>query len=269
MAAGGVGVYVGGGGSGEGYTLTEAETRRVVEIAVDELKGTAPVRAMGVEPRHADDMARYVRMAGELGVDACQVYSLDQGHGHRPTPDEVETYFVDVLSAVDVPCVLSTHQSVGYQVPVVTLARLIERFDHVVGINCSHQDVGYLARIVDTVGYRVTVHVGGPILGLLNLSLGGDGYLTSEANLAPQLCASVTDAFDRGDQATTFDSFGKVVRLFDILYGHGGIRATKAVLSRLGLPGGYPRKPQLPVTDEVASAVAEAVARLDLAELAP
>ena len=33
------------------------------------------------------------------------------------------------------------------------------------------------------------------------------------------------------------------------LYGHGGIRATKAVLNRLGLPGGYPRKPQLPVAD--------------------
>jgi 4-hydroxy-tetrahydrodipicolinate synthase len=267
MAAGGVGVYVGGGGSGEGYTLDEDETRRVVEIAVEELRGRVPVRAMGVEPRLAADMIRYIRMADAAGVDACQVYSLDQGHGHRPTEDEVEAYFTDILSAVSSPCVISTHQSVGYQVRVPLLTRLVERFDHVIGINSSHQDHGYLARIIDAVGDRVTVHVGGPAQGLLNLSLGGTGFLTSEANLAPHLCAAVTSAFDAGDQATVFGSFGKVVRLSDTLYRNGGIRVTKAVLNSLGLPGGYPRKPQLPVSDRILATVREAVDRLDLASI--
>lgn len=264
MGAGGVGVYVGGGGSGEGYTLDEDETRRVVDIAVDELRGVVPVRAMGVEPRLADDMIRYIRMADAAGVDACQVYSLDQGHGHRPTEDEVEAYFVDILTAVSSPCVISTHQSVGYQVRVPLLTRLVERFDHVIGINSSHQDHGYLARIIDAVGGQVTVHVGGPAQGLLNLSLGGNGFLSSEANLAPHLCASVTNAFDAGDQATVFDAFGKVVRLSDALYRNGGIRVTKAVLNSLGLPGGFPRKPQLPVSEQVLAATRAAVDRLEL-----
>jgi 4-hydroxy-tetrahydrodipicolinate synthase len=267
MASGGVGVYVGGGGSGEGYTLDEAETSRVVEIAVEELRGKVPVRAMGVEPRLAGDMTRYIHMASAAGVDACQVYSLDQGHGHRPNEDEIEAYFTDILTAVDTPCVISTHQSVGYQVRVPLLKKLVERFDHVIGINSSHQDHGYLARIIDAVGDRVTVHVGGPAQGVLNLSLGGQGYLTSEANLAPALCASVTRAHDAGDMATMMTSFGKVVRLSDVLYRNGGIRVTKAVLNALGLPGGYPRKPQLPVSDEVLATVAAAVEKLDIAEL--
>jgi 4-hydroxy-tetrahydrodipicolinate synthase len=267
MVAGGVGVYVGGGGSGEGYTLDGAETERVVAIAVEELSGRVPVRAMGVEPRLAGDMIRYIQMADALGVDACQVYSLDQGHGHRPNEDEIEAYFTDILSAVSSPCVISTHQSVGYQVRVPLLVRLVERFDHVVGINSSHQDHGYLARIIDAVGHRVTVHVGGPAQGLLNLSLGGQGFLTSEANLAPALCASVTNAFDAGDQATVFSSFGKVVRLSDVLYRNGGIRVTKAVLNSLGLPGGYPRRPQLPVSEQVLATVRASVDRLDLAAI--
>ena len=51
----GVGVYLAGSGSGEGYTLTPDETRRVLEIGVEVLGGHAPVRAMGVEPRTASD----------------------------------------------------------------------------------------------------------------------------------------------------------------------------------------------------------------------
>jgi len=267
MAAGGVGVYVGGGGSGEGYTLDEGETRQVVEIAVEELRGKVPVRAMGVEPRLAGDMIRYIRMADSLGVDACQVYSLDQGHGHRPNEAEVETYFTDILSAVGSPCVISTHQSVGYQVRVPLLKKLVEQFDHVIGINSSHQDHGYLGRIIEAVGDRVTVHVGGPAQGLLNLSLGGQGFLTSEANLAPALCASVTSAYSAGDISTMMNAFGKVVRLSDVLYRNGGIRVTKAVLNHLGLPGGYPRKPQLPVSGEVLATVAASVGKLEIPEL--
>jgi 4-hydroxy-tetrahydrodipicolinate synthase len=87
MAAAGIGVYVGGGGSGEGYVLSDAEARRLLEISVDELKGQVPVRAMGVEPRTAAQMIEFVETASDVGVDAVQIYSLDQGHGHRPTRD--------------------------------------------------------------------------------------------------------------------------------------------------------------------------------------
>jgi 4-hydroxy-tetrahydrodipicolinate synthase len=266
LAAGGVGVYVGGGGSGEGYAMSDAEAQRLVEVAVEELKGKVPVRAMGKEPRLAGEMIDYVRMATAAGIDACQIYSLDQGHGHRPTMPELETYFTDILDAVEVPCVISTHQSVGYQVPVSMLTRLVERFPHVVGINSSHQDLGYLRQIIDAVGDEVTVHVGGPMQALTNLALGGDGYLTSEANLAPFTCRRVVDAYEAGDVAGMMSAFNAVIRLFEALYGGGGIRATKAVLSSLGLPGGAPRKPQLPVSDEVVARVRGVIDQLGIAE---
>jgi 4-hydroxy-tetrahydrodipicolinate synthase len=97
---------------------------------------------------------------------------------------------------------------------------------------------------------------------LTAFALGGQGYLTSEANLAPRLCASVIEAYERGDMATTFSAFAEVVRLSGVLYGRGGIRATKAVLSRLGLPGGTVRPPQLPGRDDTVDAV---IAHLDAA----
>jgi 4-hydroxy-tetrahydrodipicolinate synthase len=267
MAEAGIGVYVGGGGSGEGYTLSAAEHQRLVEIAVDELRGTVPVRAMGVEPRTARQMIDYVAMVSAAGVDATQIYSLDVGHGHRPAEDAIETYFTEVLDATAIPAVLSTHQSVGYRIPVGVLARLVERFDTVVGINCSHQDPGYLADLVDAVGERVEIHVGGPYQALTAFALGADGFLSSEANLAPHLAMSVVHRRRDGDMTGLLTEFGRLLRLAVLLYGHGGILATKAVLGRFGRPGGYPRKPHLPVGDELAASLAAAVDELGVPDI--
>ena len=267
MVAAGVGVYVGGGGSGEGFVLTAAERRRILEIAAEELAGNVPFRSMGVETRSADEMIEYLRIAQSAGVDAAQIYSLDPGHGHRPTPDEVREYLIDVLSATTVPSVLSTHQSVGYRVPADTLAHVVDRFDSVVGVNCSHGDLAYLAAIIDAVGDQVDVHVGGPLQALTALGLGANGFLSSEANLAPRLCKAVIASSERGAGDELLDAFGKLARLSMALYGNGGIRATKAVLNRLGLPGGYPRKPQLPVADATVDALMSTIDDLGLAEL--
>jgi len=127
LAGSGIGVYLGGSGSGEGYTLSRDEARRVLEIGVEELRGHVPVRAMGVEPRTAAEMIDLGRLAADVGVDAMQVYSLDQGHGNRPRPDELERYFCDVLDAVKVPVILSSHQAAGYYLPADLIGRLLDR----------------------------------------------------------------------------------------------------------------------------------------------
>jgi 4-hydroxy-tetrahydrodipicolinate synthase len=262
MAAAGIGVYLGGGGSGEGYVLSDDETRRLLRIGVEELKGRVPVRAMGVEPRTSGDMIEFMELAADLGVDAAQIYSLDQGHGHRPTTGEIHRYFDDVLRATDFPAVLSTHQSVGYQVPVVMLVEFADRFDHLIGINVSHQDLGYLTAIVDALGERLEIHVGGPHLALTALSLGATGYLSSEGNLAPHLCVGVIEAYRDNDARRMTDLFGKLLRLSGAFYGAGGIRATKAVLNALALPGGFPRLPQLPAAEASVAHLLEVVAHL-------
>jgi 4-hydroxy-tetrahydrodipicolinate synthase len=249
MAAAGIGVYVSGGGSGEAYTLSQAERRRVVEIAAEELKGKSPVRAMGVEPRTAAEMIDFIRMADDCGMDAVQLYSLDMGHGGAPSRAEMEAYYTDVLSAVDVPVIVSTHYSVGYFIPVELIAGLTERFDNVIGVNITSPDVTYLVSLVEALDPRVEVHVGGPMMALTALAIGASGYLSSEANTAPRLCVSLIEKYKAGDVAGAHDDFRRLIRYFTIIVGHGGVSATKAALGILGLPGGYPRPPRLPLTD--------------------
>ena len=267
LAAAGIGVYVGGSGSGEGYVLSAIERRRVLEVASEELSGRVPVRAMGVEPRSADEMVSYGREVAEAGLDAMQVYSLDQGHGNRPRADELERYLSDVLGAVTVPVVLSSHQAMGYAIPPELVRSLIEEYPNLIGINFTHPDVGGLVQMLDAVDGRIDIHVGGPMQALTALALGAQGYLSSEGNLAPGLCVSVIEGHACGDLLARDVAFSKLLRLFHATQIGGGVAAAKGALRLLGLPGGWPRPPRLPVPDGVARELARVFEELDLREV--
>jgi 4-hydroxy-tetrahydrodipicolinate synthase len=264
LAAAGIGVYLGGSGSGEAYTLDAHEARRVLEIGVEELRGRVPVRAMGVEPRSAREMIAYGRVAADVGVDALQVYSLDVGHGNRPRPDELRRYLWDVLDAVTLPVVLSSHFSVGYALPPDLVTELVQQHDGVIGVNCSHDDVTAIAALLDAVGDRVELHVGGPMHALSCLALGGNGFLSSEGNLAPGLCVSVVEAYGSGDFAGSRDAYARLMRLHAGLRRLGGIAAVKCALELCGLPGGTVRPPRLPLDADRRAAVAALLDELDI-----
>lgn len=263
LAAADMGVYVVGSGSSEAYTLSDEEIDTVLSVAVEELRGVVPVRAMGWEPRTAGEMVAFARRAHAAGVDAIQVYGIDMGHGVRPSDTELETYYRTVLSAVDLPAVIATHESAGYRVPIDVLARLAAEYPHVIGVNCTHGDLDYLVRVIDELDPRLEVHVGGTQQAFACLALGGTGFLTGEGNLAPRLCRSVTALYEQGDIAGAAQAFAHVCRLYAAGNGtFGSIRGVKAALAALGLPGGPCRPPSLPLRDDERAGVQRLVAVL-------
>src|SRR5436190_16110880 len=268
LREGGVGVYVAGGGSGEGHTLVPDEVANLFAIAAEELKGRVPVRAMGVEPRTARQMIELGKQAIAAGLDAWQIYSLDMGHLGAPAPDELERYFSDVLTAIDLPAVISTHFSVGYLVPIDVLGRLCSRFESLIGINVSvTQDFMYLVRLLEELDPRIEVHVGGAMHTLSNLAMGGTGYLSSEGNLAPKLVRSLIDHYVAGDFDAAQEAYAKVNRIFAAPIPAGDMKAT---FRALGLPGCFPRLPRLPRTNpEGVEAVRKHLLELDIPELVP
>jgi 4-hydroxy-tetrahydrodipicolinate synthase len=261
----GIGVYLAGSGSGEGYTLTRDERRRVLEVGAEELAGAVPVRAMGVEPRTADEVVELAEDALGAGVEATQVYSLDLGHGYLPTADEQRTYLRTVLDRAPGDLVVSTHQSVGYHYAPTLLDEVLTDYPCVVGVNVTHRDLVYVAEVVDAVGGRVDVHVGGPMHALGATALGATGYLSSEGNLAPRLCVSVLQHVDADDREGAAHLHGQVMEIHEATQALGGIVGTKAALRLLGAPGGWPRPPRLPVAPERAQTLVDVLVRLGVA----
>jgi 4-hydroxy-tetrahydrodipicolinate synthase len=264
LADGGVGVYVAGGASGEAFTFTEAENRLVLRAAAEQLKGKVPVRGMGIEPRSAAQMINFADFCAEAGLDAVQVYSLDQGHGLRPTEQEMLRYYTDVLSNISVPAVLSSHHLSGYTIPLPVILKLLDQFPGFIGLNVSTPDINYVIRVIEAVRGRAEVHVGGIQAAPAALMLGGNGFLSSQANLAPRLSQSVCDYYAAGDLAGMSKAFATVLRLLVADSGFGNVRGVKEALNQLGLHGGYVRPPRMPVDDATKPAVTQMLLDLDI-----
>jgi 4-hydroxy-tetrahydrodipicolinate synthase len=264
-----VGVYVAGSSPGEGYALSRDEVRRCLEIAVDEIGGRVPVRAMGVEPRSASQMVELVEVAGAAGVDAVQVYSLDIGHGGRPGAETLERYFRTAIEAARVPCVVSSHYFGGYVLEPGLLRRLLDDYEHLIGLNVTSPEIPYLVRVLDAVGGRAAVHVGGPMHALTALALGAQGFLSSEANYAPRLAQQVIDGHLAGDHAASAAAWAVLMRLMTGMGDVPGmsVRYVKAMLGALGHAGTTLREPHLPLTDEERARAAKRLAALGVREL--
>ncbi len=256
----GMGVYMGSASPGEGHSLTLAETELLYGTAVDTLRGVAPVRAMGVEPRHARQLLEIIGVAESVGIEAMQIYSLDCGHGNVPRETELEAYFCTILDNIKIPAVLSSHVFNGYVLPLDMVDRLLSRYTNIAGFNVTNPDLPYVTRFVDVVDGRCDVHVGGAMQALTILSLGGQGFLCTDGNIIPGVCTEVINAFSRGDHQAMLDSYAQVMRFFALnRFPGGSMRFLKSVMQTLNMPGHYLREPFLPLTEVEHEAVARSV----------
>lgn len=247
----GVSVYVCGGGSGEAYTFTPEERDRVLAIAVEELKGKVPVRAMGCEPRLHSDMVDFMKAAERAKVDAAQIFSLEIGHGAKPTPAEQEFYYRTVIESTSIPIYLSSHEASGYHLSLDVVENLIKRYPQIKGIAYGGRDMIYLSDLIRRVSSQIEVHCAGPAMGMSVMGLGGNGFMGNEGNLTPKLVQSVIDAYSAGDMASAQTRFSKLMAFNKLNTEYGGssaMRAMKPLLRAFGLPGGFLRSPRLPLT---------------------
>ncbi len=262
----GVCVYVAGSGSSEAYSLAPDERDRVLGIAVEELKGKVPVRAMGCEPRIIGEMVEFVRAAERAKVDAAQVCSLEIGHGSEPTLPEMEQYYRTVIESTSLPLYLSSHRAAGYFLPIDLVERLVGRYPAIAGIAYSGTEAGYLAELIARVGDRIEVHSAGPANALTVLGLGGNGFMGGEGNLVPEMFTAVISAWKARDYPRLHESYGRLMALTTInkRYGGSSMRAMKPLMNAFGLPGGSLRPPRLPISAAELEKVVQEVLKLKI-----
>lgn len=263
----GIGTFLASSSPGEGFALSLSETERLYAVAKEAMAGRAPVRAMGIEPHNAEETLRLIKIAESVGLDAMQLYCLDCSHGNQPTGVELERFFRTLLEQMTIPAVLSTHFLLGYMIPLDVLERLVDAYPHIIGINVSTNDLGYLTRVTQLVDGRTDVHVGGPMHALSGLALGAQGFLSTEGAIAPKLCASVINNFAVGDQAATFAAFQRLMHLSAInVWPGGSVRYIKSALRVLGQPGWYTRPPYLPLDESLDDHILQRIKALGILE---
>jgi itaconyl-CoA hydratase len=267
LVAAGNGIYLGSPGSGEGYSLTPRELRRVYEIGVEEAKGKVPLYANPREAHTAADAYEVAKEAVAADIDVVQLYQLDGGHGIIPTEREQEAYFTELLDELKHPAAISVHSAVGYFAPISLLVRLCKLYENIWAINIVGPSDAYFLAVRDALPPSVKMYSASRTV-LQRLALGASGALLPWGNIMPNVVQQIADGYVANDLARTADAVRTLERFSSLMWQWmPSARPLKMAMKILGLGNGVLRAPLLypPVEDE--QKIARALADLRVPEI--
>jgi 4-hydroxy-tetrahydrodipicolinate synthase len=242
------------GTTGEWFSQSDAERRRVAEIAVEELKGKMPVviGCTTFTPSHSIELGRH---AHEIGADG--MMSTPPPYA-APTAREIVAFYKAISDKVELPVMVynwarGTHVEITWDI-----AAELAQIDRVVSLKDSTTNRVQAIRTLEEVGDKLRIFSG--FISTLGLALlrgmGGDGNIDG-GGLAAPFGVAFYEAVWRNDDAAAkraIYSYGNVLGPIinpDWSARFGSPQAQlKAAMNILGQPGGYPRPPLLPVDDK-------------------
>jgi 4-hydroxy-tetrahydrodipicolinate synthase len=239
LVSGGCDGLVLSGTTGESPTTTDAEKAALV-TAVREAVGDRVTLVAGVgtaDTRHTVELALAAQKAGADGLLVVAPYYS------RPPQDAVEAHFREVADASGLPLVVyDIPGRTGTRVEPDTLARLADHPRIVAVKDCSYDLLG-TQRVLSRTDLAYYAGCDEQVLALY--AVGAAGYVSTVANVVPELFRAVLDAFDAGDTGRAALLQRRALPLIEPMMAAGlpGAVTAKALLGALDLPAGPVRAP--------------------------
>jgi 5-dehydro-4-deoxyglucarate dehydratase len=198
VAGGAVGLFA-PGGTGEFFSLTLEECRRVTRAAVEEAKGRVPIiGGTGYNTATAVEYAKAAESAGAAGILVLPPYLL------TPEQEGLERHVDAICRAVGIGVIVYNRDNSLYAAE--TVARLAERHANLIGFKDGHGDVEQLVRVRQKLGDRL-VYVGGmptaEVFAVPYFAAGFTTYSSAVYNFVPKAAQRFYAAVRSGDTATT------------------------------------------------------------------
>lgn len=245
------------GSTGEGHTLSVAETCRIAMIVRDEIGERLPLIG-GIIRDSTRDVVRYGQALREVGVDAIQVTPVH--YLFAPTEDGQYAYYERIGREVGLPIIIYNvvpWNTIGPQM----LMRLSE-IEHVIGVKQSGGDIHKLADLLRINNDRLRIFTAVDALLYPSFMLGAHGSISAILTILPDLCMALWNACKRGDHAEARALHERILPVWRAMEYPDMSSRTKAAIALRGRTVGVPRHPLLPVTESVREEIAAA---LDLA----
>ncbi|WP_432053947.1 4-hydroxy-tetrahydrodipicolinate synthase [Streptomyces sp. bgisy022] len=230
------------GTTGESPTTTDAEKSALI-TAVREAVGDRARIVAGVgtpDTAHTAGLARQAERAGADGLLLVAPYYS------RPPQDAIEAHFREIADSTGLPVALyDIPARTGTRIEPDTLLRLAGHPRIVAVKDCSY-DFLAAQKVIAATG--LAYYAGCEEHNLALYAVGGAGYVSTVANVAPGHLRAVLDAFDAGDTALAARLQHAAIPLIEAVMASGlpGTVTTKALLTALDLPAGPPRPPLRP-----------------------
>ena len=244
------------GTTGESPTLSHAEHKRVVELAIETVKGRVPVIA-GAGSNNTAEAIDLAKHAESAGADAVLVVTP---YYNKPSQEGLYQHFMAVDAAIGIPIII-------YNIPprsivdmsVETMARLYSDGRNIKGVKDATANLGRVSDQRRVLGTDFIQLSGEDPTALGFNAHGGQGCISVSSNVAPRLCAQFQQAALSGDFAAALTLQDRLMPLHRALFLEPSPGGAKYGLSLLGKCENELRLPITPISKVAEKAVAEAM----------
>ena len=126
----------------------------------------------------------------------------------------------------------------------------LSKHPNIVGLKDSGGNLGKMAEILNKVSDDFSVLSGSAGLLLPALSIGATGGILAMANIAPQHCLNILNLFHDNQMDKAANLQRMIVKINSFVTRENGVPALKVTMDELGLFGGLPRQPLLPLAED-------------------
>ncbi|QPP05938.1 4-hydroxy-tetrahydrodipicolinate synthase [Streptomyces bathyalis] len=221
-----------GGSTGEPSAQSVEERIAGMRTAVEEIGDRVPFLP-GTGSHTLEETLEITAAAKELGADAALVITP---YYARPTQEGLYQWYATVARKFpDLPIVAYNVPSrTAIDIAPDTVKRLFVEFDNFVGVKETTKDFEHFSRVLHACGRELLVWSGIELLGLPLLALGGTGFVSAVANLAPQAVARMYELWEAGDFEAARDLHYALHPLVDLLFVETNPAPAKWVLAQQG-----------------------------------
>jgi 4-hydroxy-tetrahydrodipicolinate synthase len=248
------------GTTGESPTLSHAEHKRVVEVAVAAAKGRVPVIA-GAGSNSTEEAIDLAKHAKEAGADAILVVTP---YYNKPTQEGMFLHFTAIADAVDIPMII-------YNIPprsvvdmsVETMARLAKH-KNIVGVKDATANLQRPLHTRRACGADFCQLSGEDHTAIAFNAAGGVGCISVTANVAPRLCSAMQTAWMEGRVQEAMAIQNRLLPLHDSLFAETSPAPVKYAASLLGKTSARCRLPLAPLMEGTRAKVRAAMTEVGL-----
>lgn len=248
--------------TGEGLTIDEDETERLVAIVAAEIGGRRPAY-LGVS---GSDTAKVAKALAQSAASPVQGYLIACPYYTRPSQEGLYRHFAALAEATERPILIyNIPYRTGVNMGNDTLLRLAE-FLNIAGVKdcCADQQQSF--DLIRAKPPEFSVMTGEDALFYAALTQGAEGGILASAHIDPARFASVRNIFVSGDQAGALRAWRALADLPRLLFAEPSPAPIKHWLWRTGLiDSPEVRLPMTGISDVLAARIDREVERSRMA----
>jgi 4-hydroxy-tetrahydrodipicolinate synthase len=267
------------GTTGESPTLSHAEHRRVVEIAIEVAKGRVPVIA-GAGSNSTEEAIALTRHAKEAGADAALIVTP---YYNKPTQEGLYQHYKAINDAIGIPIIIYNIPPRSAIADAVDLPIIIYNIPPRSVVDMSVETMARLAKHRNIIGVKdATANLARPLhtrracgddfcqlsgedhTALSFNAAGGHGCISVTANVAPRLCSDMQTAWAEGRVKEAMAIQNRLVPLHDALFSETSPGPVKYAASLLGKTSERCRLPLAPLMGPTRERVKAAMTEVGL-----